>query len=308
MTKTKAQKFFSLPNFGSLPKKTLLKRSIKLANDKDIITKAAAVAYFSMIAMVPIIVVVISLFSQLVPTPSKLLLVKTQMSQQTNKSNAINKFRREMGKLLPQSAYKVIDDQIERINEKTSITTLSLSLFISIWTSSSLFATIFKCMDEIHEAPETRNYLQLKIVSISVALVQSSIFVLAIVGFFLWPVIEPYIILTDTGHFRASVAEFIVFAAVVVSSFTLMMHIGPTGKRYHPIVTPGAIVATPVFMLTTWLFRLYVQNMASYHEMYGPLGGVMILMIWFWVAALVLLSGTTLDRVIAKSFDETFAQ
>ena len=57
MTDSKQKKLFSLPGFGSLPKKKLLTRSIKLAQEKDIATKAAAVSFFSMIAMVPIIVI-----------------------------------------------------------------------------------------------------------------------------------------------------------------------------------------------------------------------------------------------------------
>lgn len=88
---------------------------------------------------------------------------------------------------------------------------------------------------------------------------------------------------------------------VLLSCFTLLLHIGPTGPRYHPLVTPGALLATPAFLFAAGIFRFYVSHMSSYHEMYGPLGGVMVLMLWFWGISIILLVGAVLYCVILRA-------
>ena len=48
----------------------------------------------------------------------------------------------------------------------------------------------------------------------------------------------------------------------------------------------------------TFLFRIYVHNFANYDKTYGPLGGVMVLLFWFWISALVLLGSAQVNKII----------
>ncbi|HMO20089.1 MAG TPA: YihY/virulence factor BrkB family protein [Candidatus Melainabacteria bacterium] len=269
-----------------------------MARDKDIVSKAAAIAFYSIIALVPLLVIVISSFSILVPVPSQFVYQGAAQSQQ---SGAVYSLRSALRQLLPREAFVVVDSQIERAREMNPYATLSVGLFAAFWTASGVFGTICKCMNQIYDRPHKRSYMELKLLAFLLVLLQTVIFLSAMTAFFLWPQIEPYLGLSNVGHIKAIFIEWLVFTLVVLSSFTLLLHIGPTGPRYHPLVTPGALLATPAFLFATGIFRFYVSHMSSYHEMYGPLGGVMVLMLWFWGISIILLVGAVLDCVILRA-------
>lgn len=286
------------PDFAGLSAGDLLNRCLNLARDKDIVSKAAAIAFYSIIAMVPVLVILISSFSILVPVPSEFVYQRAAHSQN---SGAVYRLRSAFRQLLPREAFDVVDKQIERARDMNPYTTLSIGLFAAFWTASGVFGTICKCMNQIYDRPHSRSYMELKLLAFLLVLLQTSIFLAAMTAFFIWPQIEPYLGLSDVGHIKAIFVEWLVFAFVVLSSFTLLLHVGPTGPRYHPLVTPGALLATPAFLLATGIFRFYVSHMGSYHEMYGPLGGVMVLMLLFWGISIILLVGAVLDCVILKA-------
>lgn len=274
----------------------LLKLSVERARDKDIVTKSAAIAFYAMIALVPILVVMITTFTMVIPTPSKII-YKSDVEPQ---SMAMDRLRVGIRHLLPRSAFEVVDKQIERIRSESVVATLSIGIAAALWTASGVFGTICKCMNHIYDRPESRSYLHLKFIAFSMALVQSLIFMMVLIAFFLWPLLEPHVIFTASGHIKALILEWLIFSVVVLLSFTLLLHIGPTGQRVHSLITPGSLLATPAFLIATWTFRAYVQNLSGYHKMYGPLGGVMVLMLWFWIVAIILLSASVVDCVIAQ--------
>jgi membrane protein len=55
-----------------------------------------------------------------------------------------------------------------------------------------------------------------------------------------------------------------------------------------------------VFLAVSYGFRVYVQNFGSYNQVYGSLGGVMVLMLWFWVSSVVLLSAAATNKVLEE--------
>ena len=57
----------------------------------------------------------------------------------------------------------------------------------------------------------------------------------------------------------------------------------------------GSVVATVLWLIATILFSIYVRNFGSYTETYGTLGGVIILLMWFWLSAFVVLLGAELN-------------
>ena len=85
---------------------------------------------------------------------------------------------------------------------------------------------------------------------------------------------------------------------MVLLSFALTFYVGPNARHRWAWVTPGSLAGTIAFLVFCILFRLYVQNFGSYNKSLGALGGVMVLLFWFWVVALVLLGAAEMDRAI----------
>ena len=78
----------------------------------------------------------------------------------------------------------------------------------------------------------------------------------------------------------------------------MTFYVGPDARHRWAWVTPGSLAGTIAFLVFCILFRFYVQNFGSYNQSLGALGGIMVLLFWFWVVALVLLGAAEMDRVI----------
>ncbi len=85
---------------------------------------------------------------------------------------------------------------------------------------------------------------------------------------------------------------------MVLLSYALTFHVGPNVRQRWAWVTPGSLAGTIAFLLFCILFRLYVHHLGAYNESLGALGGIMVLLFWFWAVALVLLGAAELDRTI----------
>ena len=81
-------------------------------------------------------------------------------------------------------------------------------------------------------------------------------------------------------------------------SFALCFYVGPDADQHWEWITPGSLAGSIAFLLTSLGFRLYVHNVANYDRTYGSLGGVMVLLFWFWITSLVLLTAAQINKLI----------
>ena len=92
--------------------------------------------------------------------------------------------------------------------------------------------------------------------------------------------------------------QWFVVLSIVLLSFALSFYVAPDADQRWEWITPGSLVGSFAFLLASLGFRLYVQNLANYDRTYGSLGGVMVLMVWFWISSMVLLSAAQMNKLI----------
>lgn len=83
-------------------------------------------------------------------------------------------------------------------------------------------------------------------------------------------------------------------------SLALLYRVGATGIRQMNQAVPGAVFTTVLFMLTTYVFAIYIKNFARYNVLYGSIGSMILLMIWVNVNVVLVLLGNELNLAIAK--------
>ena len=82
---------------------------------------------------------------------------------------------------------------------------------------------------------------------------------------------------------------------------------GPNGQiRYRDFVifSPGVILATTLFILGTVAFNAYISNFSRYNVLYGSIGTLIILLLWIWVVAILILAGNDLNSGIRRGTDK----
>ena len=86
--------------------------------------------------------------------------------------------------------------------------------------------------------------------------------------------------------------------ALVASAVALVYYFAPDAEQDWIWITPGSVLATMLWIVASLAFRVYVTNFASYNETYGAIGGVMVLLLWFYVSGIALLIGAELNAEI----------
>ncbi len=197
-----------------------------------------------------------------------------------------------MRSLFPNEAYVLVRDQIERIQGEPPLALLSLGAVIALWSSSNLFLVVIDALNRTYGAKETRSFVRLRLTAMAMTLLQAACLLGSLVAIVAWPQILRVLGLDPNGAV-AWVATAVRWSAVflmVLLSFALTFYVGPDARHRWAWVTPGSLAGTIAFLVFCILFRLYVQNFGSYNQSLGALGGVMVLLFWFWVVALVLLA------------------
>jgi membrane protein len=86
--------------------------------------------------------------------------------------------------------------------------------------------------------------------------------------------------------------------ALVFSS--LLYYAGTPGGRKERFFTPGSVMTSLLFLVTTYLFGIYIAKFSNYNELYGSIGALLVLMLYIYINAIVLLLGFELNAALSQ--------
>lgn len=80
-------------------------------------------------------------------------------------------------------------------------------------------------------------------------------------------------------------------------------HPRPDGRKYREFVifSPGSVLAISLFVLATFGFNVYISNFSRYNVLYGSIGTLIIIMLWIWIIAILILAGNDLNLSIVRA-------
>jgi membrane protein len=169
---------------------------------------------------------------------------------------------------------------------------------VTLWLASSLFVAVIDALNRMYGVHETRSFVRLRVTAILMTLLQAVILIGALVAIVAWPQLVTWMGLGRPATLLATAVQWIGVSFMVLLSFALTYYVGPDADQKWEWITPGSLIGTAIFLLVTLLFRVYVQHLAHYDRTYGSLGGVMVLLFWFWISSLVLLGAAQINKVI----------
>jgi membrane protein len=281
-------------SLGGLSVRELALRTWKKVGENEIMTRAAAISFYAMLALVPFLALILTLTVQILPDPSGSPDGSTGIGNMT-----VGELHSTLRSLFPREAYGVVEQEIKEIRSAPPVGLLSLGLAVTIWLASSLFVAVIDAMNRIYGVTETRPLWKLRLVAIAMTIVEAAILIGALVAIVAGKEIVKGVGFSEPmGVALATVALWAVVVVMVLLSFALTFYVGPDADQRWEWITPGSVVGTLVFLAASLAFRVYVQNFASYNKTYGSLGGVMVLLFWFWISSLVVLTAGQMNQVI----------
>lgn len=279
-------------NLGGLSVAELGARTWRRIQDNELMTRASAIAFYAMLAFVPFLALVITLAAQALPD----LTGKTAEAGMGDLT--VSRFENLLKTALPPEGYKIVHDQIARMQENPPVALLSLGLLITIWSASSLFLSLIDAMNAVYGVRETRPFWKLRLTAILMTLLQAVILIGSLVSIAAWPLILSSLGLGGSSAVVVTVVQGLVIILMILLSFATVYYVAPDADQRWEWLTPGSVLGTILFLVATFGFSVYVRYFGSYDKTYGSLGGVMVLLFWFWVSSFVLLSAGQMNKVI----------
>ena len=279
---------------GGLGIRELALRTWAGINAQEIQTRAAAVSFYAMLALVPFLGLVLTLTVQLLPD-------LTGSGARGIGDLTVEQFRHTLDRTLPREAAREIEAQLSRIQSEPPVGLISLGLAVTLWLSSSLYVAVIDAINRIYGVEERRGFLKLRLIAIGMTLLQAAILVGSLLIILSQTWMLRWLNLGDLGTVVATVTLYGTMLIMVLSSFALTFFIAPDAEQRWEWVTPGSLAGSVAFLVVTYGFRIYVQHFANYDRTYGPLGGVMVLLFWFWLSSLILLGAAQMNKIIEEA-------
>jgi len=201
--------------------------------------------------------------------------------------------------VLPSSTVDVFETTIENIFEKERVGLLSTSFVFSMFLMANGVNALFSGFQNSYHTKININYVRQYITAFCVALLLALFLFLVVIAV---PLVEVYVDqnLEDFGILPEDiiglqVPKYIMFTMMFYTVIAMFYYFGAPEKNSRKYFTPGATLSTILFLLTTYLFGIYVDNFAQYNELYGSIGAILILMLYIWLNSNILLLGYELN-------------
>lgn len=205
--------------------------------------------------------------------------------------------------LLPADVIDILTNFLQLLAAKPQTTLgvrLILGLLVALWSAQSAASSMISALDAAYEQTETRSYLRFQLAALVLALCSIVFALLSLILFAVLPVAIDW--LSPFSEGTRSLIEIVRWPALTVLVALAIAGVYRFGPAHEESERPwgawGVILTTIVWIGSSALFALYVSRFASYDASYGSLGSVVVLLLWLYIAAFVVLLGAELNAEV----------
>ena len=259
----------------------ILKRALAQANEDRLLTEAAGVTFYTLLALFPAIAALISIYG-LVADP-------TTVAQQVQ----------DLIGIVPLGGLELIEEQIRRLTEKPP-TALGFGaitgLLISLWSSNQATKALFDALNVVYEEKEKRGFVRLTLLTLAFTFCGLIFAVTSMAAVVALPVAFNLVGLGSQTEWILRISRWPLLMLLVTAILAALYRFGPSRERARwRWVSAGSVLATVVWFAVSLGFSWYVESFGRYNETYGSLGAVIGFMTWIWISAAVVLLGGELN-------------
>jgi membrane protein len=262
----------------------LLKRTVKDSSEDDILGLAAQLAYYFFLALFPAILFLLAVASFFPLT------------------NVIDDIVRLLRPIAPADVLAFLEDQLRRISNADSGGILTIGILGAIWSSSAAVVAIIGSLNRAYDIEEGRPWWKVRLtaigLTIGLALLVLTSFTLIVAGPRIATGIASSFGLGPAFEWTWKILQWPLAFLLVSTAVGLVYYYAPDAEQDWVWITPGAVLGTLLWFIVSLIFKLYVANFADYNATYGAVGGVIVLLLWFYISGLAILVGAELNAEI----------
>jgi membrane protein len=262
----------------------IAKRTYNETLTDDCLSLAAQLAYYFFLALFPALLFLVALAS-FFPV-----------------QNLMESILGSLARFAPPDVLNIVRDQITKIGESKDAGLLTTGMLLTIWSSSSGMQAIMSTLNRAYDIDEGRPWWKVRLIAvlmtIGVGLFVVVSFALVVVGPTTAEHIAQWFGLGQAFVWAWWILQWPVVFLLVASGIALIYYFGPDAEQDFVWITPGSALATVLWLLFSLGFKLYVARFTNYNETYGTIGGVIVLMLWFYASGLAFLIGAEMNAEI----------
>lgn len=292
MSKAKAPRqdveISDIPGTGKM---AILKRTAKEFQEDNITDWAAALTYYSVLALFPAmiaLVAIVGLFGQYPQTTDSILdIVKQAGAQQS----VVDSFETTINGVVQ--------------NKGGAGALLGFGLLGALWAASGYIGAFMRASNAIWEKPEGRPFWKLRplqvVVTLAMVLLLALVLIALVISGPLAEAIGNVVGLGDAAVTVYSIAKWPIMAGIVILLLAILYYVAPNARLpKFQWISPGAVVALVIWIVASVAFFFYVSNFGSYNKTYGSLGGAISMLVWLWISNIAVLFGQQLNSEIER--------
>lgn len=269
----------------------------KASVEEDLLSSAAQVAFYFAFALFPLLLFLVTLFGFVLDSANDL---RTEMFFY-------------LRQVMPGSASDLVQKTIDEVTQNSSGGKLTFGLAAALYSASAGIDSIRIALNGVYNLTETRPWWKTKLLSLFLTLVLGILITVALGiifygGKFLTLILD-WASLPIPSPFFLAILQWATVLIVLISTFALLYNYLPKHRNPDWVwITPGAVASIILWLCLSYAFRLYLGYFNTYDKTYGSLGAVIILMLWLYLTALVILIGGSMNAVLQEFTDPETAR
>jgi len=260
-----------------------IKRIYHRFREDEVPALAAQLAYYLILAFFPFIIFLITLVGY----------------SPISSDQVLNSF----SQILPLEAYSIIQKTISEVVNIKNRGLLSLSFISTLWAASNGVGAIIHGINRAYDEKESRPFWKVKGIALVFTLILSVGILFAFIMLVFGGVIERKLVslLGFPAFFKFlwNVLRYVFMLTFLFIVFSALYLYVPNRKLKMKEVLPGAAFSAIGWFTASMAFAFYIDNFTRFSVIYGSIGGVMVLLIWLYISAVIILIGGELNAALA---------
>jgi len=257
------------------------KRVAAGADSRNLSLVAAGVAFFALLSVFPAIAAMIALWG-FVADPQVI-------------AGQLELVRR----LLPAEAFGILENQVRaliRSNDSTLQFTSFVSILLAVWTARNGVAALIRGLNSVYGEKHRPSAVGRYAAALGLTVLLIAVALAAVGAVVIVPMMLALVQIPAQIEIVITALKWIILLGLVLLSIGVLYRFGPNRRgALVRWITPGALFALITWAAGSVAFSIYLRNFGSFNEVYGSIGAVIALLLWFYLSAYVLLLGAQLN-------------
>lgn len=279
-----------IPGIRGMSLREFFRRLYREVVDDAATDSAAQLAYYLMFSLFPFLFFLVTLSAYL-PI-----------------AGAVESALERVSYLMPASAMALVREHLQTLFGETRPKLVTLGFLTTLWSASRGVDALRKALNLAYDVTETRPYWRTQGMAIALTFATTALIATAFAMFALGGRVGEWV--AERGHWGTefqlvwSWLRWPFTSLVVMLALALCYYVLPDVRQQFKFITPGSVLGSLSWLASTWAFTQYVEHFGRFNITYGSIGGVVVLMLWLYLAGLIFILGGEINSIIEHASAE----